>query len=144
MKFRSLGGLCVLALCAGATIGSALADPKGLWLAKDGAHMLVNSCGKALCGTLATTNLPLDPDTGQPWTDKFNPDPNKRNRPLIGVQILISMIRSGPAKWSGQLYNTDDGRTYEGNLIEVDAKTITVEGCAAPGFCGGQNMDRIK
>jgi uncharacterized protein (DUF2147 family) len=140
-----VGALCASLLFAGVAFGSASADPKGLWLAKDGAHLLIGSCGKkALCGTLASTNPPLDPDTGQPFTDKLNPDPAKRGRPLVGVQILIAMTANGPGKWSGYLYNTDDGHTYDGNLIEVDAKTIRVEGCAAPGVCGGQNMTRIK
>jgi uncharacterized protein (DUF2147 family) len=54
------------------------------------------------------------------------------------------MMPSGPGKWSGSLYNADDGNTYPGNLIEVDAKTIRVEGCGALNICDGENLSRIK
>jgi uncharacterized protein (DUF2147 family) len=144
MNFRIVGALCASVLFVAMAFGSAAADPKGLWLANDGAHVLVSSCGKALCGTLATTNPPLDPATGQPWKDKSNPDPDRRSHPLVGLQIFIAMTQNGPGRWSGHLYNADDGHTYEGNIIEVDGRTIRVEGCAAPGACGGQSMTRIK
>ena len=129
-------------LCAG--IGVALADPKGLWLADDGAHVSITACGSDLCGVLVHTGSPLDPDTGRPWTDKNNADPHLQNRPLIGVTVLIAMRPNGVGKWSGHLYNTDDGKTYNGNLSELDARTIHVEGCVGTVLCGGEDMTRIK
>ena len=77
--------LCVAAavtLCALFCAGVALADPKGLWLAQDGAHVKVGPCGVALCATIATPKSAYDPETGRPWTDKHNPDPAQRGRPL--------------------------------------------------------------
>jgi uncharacterized protein (DUF2147 family) len=76
-------------------------------------------------------------------TDKNNADPAKRNRPLVGVEILISMHQDGPAKWSGQLYNDDDGKIYSGNLIEQGPSSIRIEGCSL-GICGGDDLTRIK
>ena len=35
------------------------------------------------------------------------------------------------------------GQSYAGHLLELDPRTIRVEGCAI-GICGGQNMSRIK
>jgi uncharacterized protein (DUF2147 family) len=61
--------------------------------------------------------------------DKNNTDPAKRNRPLVGVQVLISMQPNGASKWSGQVYSDDNGRTYSGNLIELSPSTIKIEGC---------------
>jgi hypothetical protein len=46
--------------------GSALADPKGLWLAQDGAHVRVGPCGAALCATIAKPKSSVDPQTGVP------------------------------------------------------------------------------
>ena len=120
------------------------ADPRGLWLAQDGAKVRVASCGKALCGRIAVAKSPTDPDTGKPWTDKNNPDPRLRNRPVVGVEVFIAMMPDGPGKWSGRLYNTNGGQTVPGHLMEVDRKTIRVEGCAAPTLCGGQNLHRIR
>jgi uncharacterized protein (DUF2147 family) len=121
----------------------AFADPTGLWLAKDGAHVSVTSCGDALCAVLASTKSPTDPETGAPWTDKHNIDPALRSRPLAGVEVLINMRPTSSDKWSGHLYNTDDGKTYFGNLIEIDARTIRIEGCVGL-ICGGDNLRRIK
>src|SRR5205807_10118996 len=61
----------------------------------------------------ASAPTPNDLATGQPWTDKKNPDPSKRSRPLIGVMVFISMKPSGPGKWSGTLYDTSRGVNVE-------------------------------
>ena len=143
MKFVRLRSLSAVVLCVLISAGTALADPKGLWLAQDGAKVRVSSCGKGLCATIATAKSRIDPATGQPWTDKNNADPAKRGRPLVGVEVLSSMMPDGPGKWSGSLYNTDNGQTYPGNLVEIDRTTIRVEGCVI-GICGGQNMRRLQ
>jgi uncharacterized protein (DUF2147 family) len=122
---------------------SELADPTGLWLAKDGARVSITSCGDELCGVMASTPAANDPATGAPWTDKNNRDPTLRGRPLAGVPVLIGMQPKGNGKWSGHLYNTDDGKTYSGNLIEIDANTIRIEGCLLF-LCGGDNLTRIQ
>ena len=126
------------------SMGVAVADPTGLWLARDGAHVEIAPCGNELCGVLVSASSPIDPATGRPWADKNNIDPNLRNRPLVGVQVLIAMRPNGVGKWSGRLYNRDDGKTYTGYLNELDARTIRVEGCVLSILCGGENMTRIK
>lgn len=140
------GCLSLSAIAALLLLGAsaALADPRGVWLAQDGAHVKVSSCGKALCGTLVRTKSPFDPATGKPWTDKNNLDAAKRDRPLLGVEVFISMMPDGPGKWSGKLYDTNGGQFVSGHLIEINAKTIRIEGCAAATLCGGQNMKRLQ
>jgi uncharacterized protein (DUF2147 family) len=143
MKFYGLCEASAVILSVLVCAGTALADPKGLWLAQDGARVRVGSCGGALCATIAAPKSHVDPETGLPWTDKNNPDPAQRNRPLVGVAVLYSLVPDGPGKWTGRLYNVDNGQSYAGHLLELDARTIRVEGCAI-GICGGQNMSRIK
>jgi len=84
-------------LCAGGLFVSlpAAADPVGLWRDKDGTTIRVRRCGPALCGTIAGMASANDPETGQRWTDKHNPDPGKRLRALIGVQVFIAMRPAG-------------------------------------------------
>ena len=135
--------LSVVVLATLVAAGTAQADPKGLWLAQDGARVRVGSCGRGLCATVAMPKSPTDPATGAPWTDKNNPDPGQRGRPLVGVAVLYSLMPDGPGKWSGQLYNVENGQTYVGHLLELDGRTVRVEGCAI-GICGGQNMTRIQ
>ena len=95
------------------------------------------------CATIAAPKSAVDPETGRPWTDKNNPDPVQRGRPLIGVPVLYGLVPDGPARWSGQLYNVDNGNSYAGHLLELGPTTIRVEGCAI-GIFGGQNMTRIN
>jgi uncharacterized protein (DUF2147 family) len=137
---RSLAGAVLALVCAG--VEPAFADPKGVWLDKDGGTVRIRACGGALCGTIASVKPRLDPETGRPWTDKKNADPGKRVRPLVGVQVLIAMRSNEPRKWSGRLYNPDDGKIYSGNLIELDSGAIRVEGCWL-GMCGGENLRRV-
>jgi uncharacterized protein (DUF2147 family) len=133
----------VVALCALVGAGMAHADPAGLWLAQDGSKVRVGTCGGAVCGTLVSIQPPTDPATGRPWTDKNNPDEVRRNRPLVGVVVFISMRPDGPGRWAGQLYNADNGQTVSGHLIDIDNQTIRAEGCSGP-LCGGENLSRIK
>jgi uncharacterized protein (DUF2147 family) len=143
MKFRSFCSVYAVALFFVFSAGAALADPKGLWLAQDGVKVRVGACGQALCARVAAPKSPIDPDTGGPWTDKNNPDPSKRGLPLVGVAVLYSMMPDGPGRWSGWLYNTEDGKTYSGHLLELGPATIRVEGCAL-GICGGRNLTRLQ
>ena len=105
--------------------------------------MKVGPCGAGLCATIASPKSAVDPETGRPWTDKNNPDPAQRGRPLVGVPVLYGLVPDGPGRWSGRLYNVDNGNSYSGRLLELGRTTIRVEGCAI-GICGGQNMTRIK
>jgi uncharacterized protein (DUF2147 family) len=139
---RLRGGFVVACALAAAGIDPAMADPRGLWQADDGSRVRIASCGKALCGTMASMPTPNDPATGRPWTDKNNPDPAKRARRLIGVMVLIAMQPSGPGKWSGTLYDNDRGITVEGHLMEQGPTIIRVEGCMGT-MCGGENMTRV-
>src|SRR5204863_9544992 len=79
-------------------IEPALADPTGLWIDKDGWTIRIQPCGADLCAVIATVKPPLDPATGQPRMDKNNSDSSKRNRPLIGVEVLSGMRPAAPRK----------------------------------------------
>jgi len=141
MKLLAVVALGAAAMAASGAAG--LASPVGLWLAKDGAKIRISLCGRNLCGFIAQSSSRIDPETGRPPTDKNNADPAKRNRPLVGVETLISMHQEGPNKWSGELYNDDDGKTYDGNLIEQSPSSIRIEGCWL-GVCGGDELTRIR
>jgi uncharacterized protein (DUF2147 family) len=115
--------------------GTAIANPVGLWRAKDGAQIRIGKCGAALCGHVAVARI--DPATGKPALAKHG------GRPLTGLQIIIGMRADGPGKWSGQLYNEDDGQLYAGHLVEFGPRQLRIEGCAI-GICGGDELTRIR
>ncbi len=143
MRVQALYSAFAVALSAFVGAATAHADPRGLWLAQDGAKVRVASCGKAICGKIAVAKSPYNPDTGQPWTDKDNPDPALRDRPVVGIVVFISMMPDGPGKWSGELYNINGGQTVPGHIYDIDAKTLKVEGCAGT-LCGSQNLTRLE
>jgi uncharacterized protein (DUF2147 family) len=122
------------------------ADPIGTWLTQGGnSRIRVADCGGALCGTIVWLKEPNDPDTGKPKTDKNNSDAGKRSRPLIGVQIVLGMKPAGADKWSGQVYNAEDGKTYSGNLTYSGGNALQLQGCALGGLvCKGQAWTKVN
>jgi uncharacterized protein (DUF2147 family) len=48
-------------------------------------------------------------------------------------------------KWSGQVYNAEDGKTYSGSITLQDARTLKLEGCVLGGlFCKAQTWTRAS
>ena len=98
-------------------------DAFGLWLTKDrDAKVRVSDCGGSLCGTIVWLSQPIDKETGRPVTDKMNADPARRSRPMIGVRIF-GMQPAGSNRWTGSIYNADDGKTYTGSVELLDAES---------------------
>ena len=139
---RLIGSLALASFLICAGVHPAMADPRGLWQAKDGGRVRIAACGKALCGIMASMPSPNDPATGRPWTDKNNRDPALRSRPLIGVMVIISMQPDGPGRWTGTLYDNDRGMTVTGHMMEQGPSVLRVEGCMGA-FCGGETMTRV-
>ena len=127
--------------------GSAMAaDPVGTWLTQGGnSRIRIADCGGALCGTIVWLKEPNDAETGKPKTDKNNSDAGKRGRPLIGVQIVLGMKPAGADKWSGQVYNAEDGKTYSGNLTYSGGNALELKGCALGGLvCKAQAWTKVN
>jgi uncharacterized protein (DUF2147 family) len=126
-------------------IATALAaDPSGDWYTADNESQIrIANCGGAICGALIWLKEPNDPATGQPKTDKHNPDASKQSRPLIGTQIVLGMRPSGPDQWSGNLYNAGDGKTYTGTFTMTGPNTAALKGCVMV-FCKSQTWTRAK
>lgn len=134
-----------IALLGWATAATA-ADPTGTWRTEGGkATVRIANCGAALCGTIVALKEPNDPETGRPKTDKRNADAGKRTRPMLGVQIVLGMKPNGTDKWSGQVYNAEDGKTYAGHLTLTGARSLKLEGCAMAGLiCRAQTWTRAN
>jgi hypothetical protein len=49
----------------------------------------------------------------QAASDDKNPNPALKKRPIIGLPLFSGMHPTGPGKWSGTIYNADDGSSYE-------------------------------
>jgi uncharacterized protein (DUF2147 family) len=140
---RNLAAACFLLALA---TGARAAEPIGTWHTEEQrAQVKIAPCGDTLCGTIAALKTPNDPKTGRPQLDVENEDAAKRTRPIIGIQIVLGMKPAGPDKWSGQLYNAEDGKTYKGTLTMTGANSLKVEGCIMGGLlCKGQTWTRAQ
>lgn len=120
------------------------ADPSGIWLTQAGdARVRVSKCGGGICGVIVGLKDPIDPNTGKPQVDDKNPNPALKKRPVIGLPLFSGMQAAGPGKWSGRIYNADDGSTYASNVSIAGPDTLRVEGCVGA-LCGGENWSRVR
>jgi uncharacterized protein (DUF2147 family) len=118
-------------------------EPVGTWLTEKGdARVRVTKCGSGICGVIVGLKEPIDPATGQPQIDDKNPNPALRSRPVIGIPLFIAMRPSAPGRWSGQIYNSDDGGTYVSHVSFAGGDTLRVEGCVGM-MCGGETWSRV-
>lgn len=132
----------VIALFAAPCAHAQNADPSGIWQTQAGdAKVRVSKCGGGLCGVIVSLRDPINPATGKPQVDDKNPNPALKRRPMIGLPLFSGMQQVGPNKWSGQIYNADDGGTYASNIAMAGSDTLRVEGCVGA-LCGGENWTR--
>ena len=137
----SLAAAVVSVLCL-ATPAAFCADVGGVWLTQAGdAKVRVGRCGAGLCGTVVWLREPIDSATGKPQVDDKNENPALRNRRIIGTPLFIGMRAAGPNKWSGRIYNADDGKTYASTVTYQDGDKLDVQGCVGS-LCGSETWSR--
>ena len=142
---RIAAALTAAALGMGVASGPALAGsgPTGVWRMSNGkVTVRVSPCGPKLCGTVVALKKPRD-DKGRPRRDKENPNPALRQRPVIGLTILSNMRPSGEGRWTGTIYNPDDGNTYSSRMQLKGSGTMRVDGCVAGVLCKSMTFIRI-
>jgi len=116
----SLLGLLMLPLLPRVAQAS---EPTGLWWAEGGfAQVEIQRCGEALCGEVVWLRHPFD-EHGCELRDVENPEPELRDRPVIGLTILRELEASpeDPTEWNGgEIYDPGSGRTYRA-VLEMEA-----------------------
>src|ERR1700719_115588 len=94
-----------------------MGDPSGIWLTQAGdAKVRVSKCGAQICGVVVWLRDPINPANGLQMADDKNPNPALARRPMIGLPLFTDMRIAGPNRWSGHIYNADDGGTYVSNI----------------------------
>ncbi len=142
-----IGSLAVLVaglalLDAPTTRAQTRGDVSGIWLTQAGdAKIRISKCDGGICGVVAWLKAPIDPATGKPAIDDKNPNPALARRPMIGLPLFRGMRPSGENKWSGQIYNADDGNSYASHISLTGTDTLRVEGCVGV-LCGGETWSR--
>ena len=132
-------GFLTLALEGGPASAQSADDAFGLWLnPENGSNIEFYKCGgESLCAKLTKVT------DGQKTDDK-NPDPAKRNQPIVGLVIMESAKKTGASKWSGTLYNRENGKSYSGTIAVKSKDAVDLSGCVAAVLCRTVTWTRIK
>jgi len=102
-------------------------DIVGIWSNSDNIMKVkIEKIGSHYFGKLIWLEKPNEPD-GSPKLDKFNPDPDLRKVPFIGLRVMRDMKYKGDGVYSGgTLYDPEKGKTYgcRITLVSVDQANI--------------------
>ena len=88
----------------------------GQWFT-DGDESVVEiyRCGDLYCGKIVWLQEPTKED-GTEKVDKNNPDESKRDRKIIGLDIVRDFKYNGKSTWGGgKIYDPDNGKSYSCN-----------------------------
>ena len=141
-KFGLIVAILMTWLGAAPAKAQAGSDANGIWLTQAGdAKVRVSKCGGGICGVIVWLRDPINPATGKPQVDDKNNNPSLAKRPMIGLPLFSGMPPSTPGKWSGQIYNADDGNSYASNVSLIGPNSLKVEGCVGA-LCGGETWSR--
>ena len=126
-----------LIMLASGLASAEAADPTGDWRVADGvANIRVAQCNGSMWGAVSWEQTPGGHDTN-------NPDVSKKNRPTLGMPILIDMKKkAGVDQWEGQVYNAKDGQLYSSTITPSGADQLEIKGCVLGFLCGGETWTR--
>jgi uncharacterized protein (DUF2147 family) len=124
-----------LASGAGAAIAG---DPTGDWRVADGvANIRVAQCNGSMWGAVSWEQTPGGHDVN-------NPDVSKKDRPTLGMPILLDMKKKpGVDQWEGQVYNAKDGKLYSSSITPTGTDQLEIRGCVLGFLCGGETWTRV-
>jgi len=110
-------GCAVAALIAGSLVSrvaaqpDARADARGHWITQSGnLEVDIEPCDAALCGTVVRVlgNRSMSRSGGE-----MHP---VDTRPALGMKILTDFTTADQHEWKGQIYNRENGNTYDCRL----------------------------
>ena len=131
-------GLVALSLASAPAAAQKAEDALGVWRnPENGSNVEFYKCGESVCGKIVKV---VD---GQKTDDK-NPDAAKRNRPIVGLVIMQGAKKTGDNKWSGKLYNRENGSTYSGTVTVKSKNELDLSGCVAMVLCKTLTWTRVK
>ena len=110
----------------------------GTWLTEAGdqggrAHVEISRSGGSLVGRIVHLEEPNfeagHARAGKPKVDLENPDPKKRERAILGLQILSGFSYAGNGKWTGgTIYDPANGKTYKAQITVQGRDKLALRG----------------
>jgi uncharacterized protein (DUF2147 family) len=138
MKLARLTFLAALCAVTSPSIAQDANKVAGTWQSQSGiTRVKVSPCGAGLCGHVVWQKSPSK--------DVHNPDPSKRERPIVGLQLVSNMKPVGNDEWRGAIYNYEDGKTYHGKVKVVSGNAIQIGGCVMGGMlCQSKTWTKVN
>ncbi len=101
----------------------------GIWYDDTGKGAVqIFECGTHLCGRIVWLKDPLN-TKGQPLTDGYNPNPQLRNRPICGLQVLGGLARQPDGTWDeGWVYDPKVGKSYDAAIQLAGRNKLVLTG----------------
>ena len=108
----------------------------GLWMTPDNdCKIEIFKCGDKYCGKIAwlkDPNYSAEDGTdlvGKPILDRFNPNPELRTHPLLGLQLMEGFTYVGKNVWEkGTIYDAEHGKTYKCKMTLASPTRLEVRG----------------
>ena len=119
---RAMAVAATLAVAASWAVAATDSDVTGKWLTAEGKSIVeIYKQGTEFRGKLIWLKEPLV--DGQPKKDTHNPDPDKRDRLLEGLEFIWGFTFAGGNAWTGgQIYDPECGKTYYGKIKLADGQ----------------------
>ncbi len=129
----SLGIFFILATAAAAQKPDAIVGK--WWNEEKDAQIEIYPCEGKLCGKIVWLKEPVYPLNdpkgmdGKPKVDRENPDASRRERAMMGMNLLWGFTPSGESLWEGgHIYNPREGKTYKCKLTLETPERLKVRG----------------
>ncbi len=140
----------VLIVAAGGLAKADPTSPAGIWYTDgDESIIKVHGCNdntSVFCGTMVWLKEPTESD-GSVKIDKLNKDPAKKNKPLVGLDILTN-LKADDDHWVGKAYNPEDGKFYDVTFkVKTDKEEndqADLRGCLFKFLCKTETFNRAK
>ena len=139
--------VAILALGAFDVNAAQPAEVIGVWINPNAnTRVRIGPCGAALCGNIVWLKTSNDPQTGEPLTDRNNPDPANRSRPILGMPIITDLKPGRAAgEWTGRVYSPNEGKSIDANFLMDGPNNIKMELCSLAGLlCRHQTWTRVN
>lgn len=115
-------------------------DITGTWLTQDGnLRVKITEVNSRYQGLIVWMKEPHE--HGQPKLDRLNPDPSKRDNPIVGqTLILYDMKFDGDDDWAdGNIYDSRNGNVYKCTVTMAGYDKVTVRGYMGISLLGQTN-----
>lgn len=121
------------------------------WNTKKTAHIEITKASGKYYGKIVWLKEPVYPAddkkgmAGKTKVDRENPDPSRRNQPVLGLQVLRDFTFNGSQWESGNIYDPENGKDYRCKMWFEAGDVLKVRGFIGISLLGRtETWTRVK